>query len=727
MFLSYNQILQLNRSFANAHHVLKNFGNGMEPEKVLHDQEEPYRYPLMWMEDLPGPILPGQETTSFRVWFLAPVEMIENNTEVPTTHINTNKNEVKSDMKRCAQDFLSYWVQQHDYPKLKLEQRTTINFVEDTSLDSLWGCYVEVNFIQVFTFNTCAIPMGIPITIPSNCTPSFVYANDNLVFQVSSGGKYEFEIVDTNGIIVGVWDSIDQKFTVPSAGSGASIDIELNSVLVLEDITNDININVINTDNDEVGSWNGLSQVIGDCEQTFNGDPLVSQPAENEKEIIVQTIDAAQIGSVITDTSTQTIIEIPNAEVNVNGDAFESVSPSVTLNVPILDTLGNPVGSNIGPSIEINNSDVSVNSNLLIPIPSEQSKSILILDAIDSDPVALNILTNTSSLAEIQVPNGLVRIKDSSGFILHNMIVKSGGTIDQIVSDSTVTLKNTIDDTIAIHSVKAEELKDIISPDTQINFRNTPVTPNPSGVDYVVSVYDEQANEINCDISHAIGIMDITVNPTNIIYIRPANSGYGTTTYLVGDEGYNELNFPAPNQAKLGVPALLNPLDPKKLIFNNVFGHKERFTGINGGYFDYSTLQFKLANGSVSTQDITFGTVALNTSYMIDHHTGIAWKWNGQSSGTWSAKRTEILSLSHAGFSDWILASRNQYNSIFAAMNLSLATTSVRPFNITGNLKSSTPTFGLETTNHHYASGITINSNRSDGITDGAYACRWHF
>jgi hypothetical protein len=48
------------------------------------------------------------------------------------------------------------------------------------------------------------------------------------------------------------------------------------------------------------------------------------------------------------------------------------------------------------------------------------------------------------------------------------------------------------------------------------------------------------------------------------------------------------------------------------------------------GYYDYATSQYKLADGTVSNQATVFGTTAGGTSYIIDNHTGIGAKWNGQ-------------------------------------------------------------------------------------------------
>lgn len=223
-------------------------------------------------------------------------------------------------------------------------------------------------------------------------------------------------------------------------------------------------------------------------------------------------------------------------------------------------------------------------------------------------------------------------------------------------------------------------------------------------------------------------VKNLSIDASNIIYIRPANSGYGTTSYLTGDEGYNETNYPAPSAPAFGVPAFLDPTDPKMLLNNNAFGHKHRFTGVNGGYYDYNTAQYKLADGTVSDQATTFGTAAGLTSYMIDNHTGLGWKWNVQGAGTWSTQVTNILALNHASHTDWFLPSRLQLYSLYAFHNLGVILTVLLPFNSAGIIKTSTPSFGNETTSHNVWTAFSAYTQlRADGNVDNAYACRWHF
>lgn len=155
--LTYNQIIKISRAFASAHHVIKNFGNGGEWDNVLHNQQGAYRYPLMWMDDLPDSLSEGSDTFSFRVSFMAPVVTLKDR---GTDLMSTNVNEVKSDMIECSNHFISYWVNQtDDYEGLVLEKSVSRTKFEGVTDDNLAGCYIDVTFRQSMDYNECNIPM----------------------------------------------------------------------------------------------------------------------------------------------------------------------------------------------------------------------------------------------------------------------------------------------------------------------------------------------------------------------------------------------------------------------------------------------------------------------------------------------------------------------------------------------------------------------------------------
>lgn len=190
MAISYNQIINASRAFANAHYRIKgHFGNGPLSDQVLHNQVEAFKYPLMWMEDLSMPVEPNTEIFAFRVSFSCPVADLK---ERGTDLMSTNVNEVKSDMIRCAKDFLAYWLMDTSYGTMYVEENANIQPFEDLTPDRLAGAYIDIRFRQAWDPNACAIPMsGVPA--PENtCAPVYIYENDILVFTAPSGSEYRY-------------------------------------------------------------------------------------------------------------------------------------------------------------------------------------------------------------------------------------------------------------------------------------------------------------------------------------------------------------------------------------------------------------------------------------------------------------------------------------------------------------------------------------------------------
>ena len=103
---------------------------------------------MMWVEDQPFPFSTQSVTYSFRVYFLAQVATLKNATT--TTLEQTNVVEVKSDMLQCAQDLVSYWVQDHVYDDLDIDKNTLATPFHDTLQDSLTGFYIDIKLEQGF-------------------------------------------------------------------------------------------------------------------------------------------------------------------------------------------------------------------------------------------------------------------------------------------------------------------------------------------------------------------------------------------------------------------------------------------------------------------------------------------------------------------------------------------------------------------------------------------------
>jgi hypothetical protein len=352
--VTYNQIIERNQEFSNAHRDLNNFGVGGDFDMVLSDQENPYRYNLMWMEDLPSPIETGLESFNFRVYFLGQVTELEHR---EGDLISTNRNEVISNMRSVAIDFLSYWKQLRSDNNVRFSILTTINVSEDITPDKLYGVNIDVSFKVLQAFNKCIIPMsGIPTPESQDVS---IYGNDTLMVTVACGNNYEFEIRNESGDLVGTWNAITKIWTVPDGGGSASIDISLNSNLVFEDQTTNLDIEIVDSTDSPTGNWNG------------------------------------------------TKFEIDNSTININTVEMVSTPPASIVDLLVKKSDGTTnTGYKVGANWQIGDVTQTVNGASITNNKAETSKAITIRYA-NNDPVTVTTITDTETVFIGEVPNPL--------------------------------------------------------------------------------------------------------------------------------------------------------------------------------------------------------------------------------------------------------------------------------------------------------------------------------
>lgn len=222
--LSYNQIIGINREFANKHFVLKNFGNGQAWKITQHNQKGAFKYPIMWMEDLPSSSPNKIFALTFRVHFLGKVSDLKKREDDLMT---TNENEVKSDMIQCAQDLISFWVQDTIYPALTIGRNFNITTLENELDDDVTGCYVDITFSQSNSYNSCIIPMSDIPTPPSVvCKPVIIKVNGEDYDTVPSGGEKDILVQYENGTPTGI--NVDGVIEIPNPITCADSTITVN-------------------------------------------------------------------------------------------------------------------------------------------------------------------------------------------------------------------------------------------------------------------------------------------------------------------------------------------------------------------------------------------------------------------------------------------------------------------------------------------------------------------
>ncbi len=352
--MTYNQIIEINRAFSVAHDMIHNFGNGEEYDIGLDDKESPYRYNIMWMRDLASPIVTGLESFSFRVYFLGLVTELEHR---EGDLISTNRNEVMSDMRSVAIDFLAYWKQNTVYKDLRFSVTTNIIPHEYFTPDGLFGVQIDVQFQFTQSFNKCIIPMsGIPTPESQDVS---IYGNDTLMVTVACGNNYEFEIRNESGDLVGTWNAITKIWTVPDGGGSASIDISLNSNLVFEDQTTNLDIEIVDSTDSPTGNWNG------------------------------------------------TKFEIDNSTININTVEMVSTPPASIVDLLVKKSDGTTnTGSKVGANWQIGDVTQTVNGASITNNKAETSKAITIRYA-NNDPVTVTTITDTETVFIGEVPNPL--------------------------------------------------------------------------------------------------------------------------------------------------------------------------------------------------------------------------------------------------------------------------------------------------------------------------------
>ena len=214
--VSYNQIIKLLRDFSDNHFILKSYGNGEPWELVENSQHLDLEYPMMWVQDQPNNTVKGEETFKFRIFFLNQVATLKEKTA--TTLNETNINEVKSDMRQCALDFIGYMAQDTNYPELEIDRNVSIiSFVDDFN-DKLTGWYIDINIKQIYRFSACNIPMSGTTPPPiGTCDPAIININSVLYGNVPSGGTENVVVKDEDGNIVG--SLIGGEWIVPIGGA----------------------------------------------------------------------------------------------------------------------------------------------------------------------------------------------------------------------------------------------------------------------------------------------------------------------------------------------------------------------------------------------------------------------------------------------------------------------------------------------------------------------------
>lgn len=276
--LSYNELIKINKQFADNHYVIKNFGNGERWQIVDHQQTASFKYPLMFIEDLPSNTGEKLFSYAFRIWFVTRVEApSERGTELLYAEFAKGK----SDMIACAKDFIAFWVQDTNYPELELNRSVNIETFIDKDPDNFTGCYMDVRFDVVMNYDNCIIPMdGVPSPDPDDVV---ITINGATWETYLAGTTNDIVVKDTDGTAVG--SKIGSEWIVPAAG-GDPVANTMNGVSLTDAVAGTTKNFTIRYEDDSAVTVTTITDnattFIGEVPNVLNTSNLIKTGAVSE-------------------------------------------------------------------------------------------------------------------------------------------------------------------------------------------------------------------------------------------------------------------------------------------------------------------------------------------------------------------------------------------------------------------------------------------------------------
>lgn len=267
--ITYKSIINACKAFADNHHVIKGFGNGELWQINDHDQDSAFEYPLHYMVDVPSSPGANSWVYAFRVYFVSRVEAPKDRDGNPIYFEYTSE---KSAMIACAQDFLSYWVQDVNY-QMTIDKSLGVTTFIDAQQDGVTGCYVDIRFVVPFDYNNCILPMDDVPAPRLLCLPVSLSLDNNVIASIASGDSYNITLKDIDGNPV-VW-SYNEPLKILTIQLGACDPVTM----------------------------------------TYNGVSITSTDAGGTKTITVLSESLDPVGTITVDTSGQLTVIIANATI----------------------------------------------------------------------------------------------------------------------------------------------------------------------------------------------------------------------------------------------------------------------------------------------------------------------------------------------------------------------------------------------------------------------------
>lgn len=215
-----------------------------------------------------------------------------------------------------------------------------------------------------FTFDVIYKP-NCNVNIPTVCAPVVIQLDAVLIETIASGGTLNIIVVNQDGDAPSyVYNPTDHTITVQTGGGSSPINVIVNGVLVLDQITTDQEIKVWQENADvEVGFQDGLNWRVNDNTNGLNGSPVTSTPNDEDHNVeIVDSVDATVTPTIVTDNKNLLKVSIANSPITINSVPATSVKSQQTKNIPVVASNNAAIGvwNGIGQKVVVSNTTIDI-------------------------------------------------------------------------------------------------------------------------------------------------------------------------------------------------------------------------------------------------------------------------------------------------------------------------------------------------------------------------------
>ena len=267
---------------------------------------------------------------------------------------------------------------------------------------------------------------------------------------------------------------------------------------------------------------------------------------------------------------------------------------------------------------------------------------------------------------DITAPDGTVNVKNSLGVVVDTVSVPSDASVDGIAPDATAVLKDTDGTILSTTPIPSNVSADVVAPDGNVNVKNTLGAVVDSGViksnetkdfdapDGLANVTRDGVPYTSQNIpSGGSTTIDVISAATPVVGLPLMKTGQATS-YRTGDDG----DIEAGRAESFFI-----------LQYNNYFGHRQRFTGTTGGYYDQVAAGYKDVNGNATTQALAFpdsliidwSTFNISTGAFNEYQINVLLTNNI----TWDAAVDYCLAYTGGGYSDWRIVNIRELESLY--------------------------------------------------------------